>query len=145
MSAVNKLNPGAVEAEISNKLSHRTLRSLEADYSSPTPGQIRNGSVPSLRSLPDVLPRREMQQYHSRSAGHPDTNALSTSITDLSFGTREIAPRRSSSNSSLQNGHSNVKSSLYSNGSKGKLLSHSESAESVDNARRRIAAAIKRK
>jgi len=139
VSALNKLNPHGIEAEPSNRLSSRTLRSLESEYSSPQPGVGRNGQIPSLRSLPDVLPRSNPLNYSKTSP----FDSVSATVTDISFGGKGPAPRRSSSNSSL-NGHQHPgRSPPYDPGKK--ILTHSESAESVDNVRKRIAAAIKRK
>ena len=144
ISALNKLNPSGIEAEPCSKLSNRTLRTLEADYASPQPGLVRSGPIPSLRSLPDVLPKRDFSQVNSRSSTS-DTNPVSANIMDILFGSRELAPKRSLSNTSLHNGHQSPgKNTLYSPGGS-KTKTHSESSDSVDHVRKRIAAAIKRK
>ena len=141
VSALNKLNPNGIEAEPSNRLSNRTLRSLESEYSSQQPGLGRNGQMSSLRSLPDVLPRPNPNQNHSRTSPYHD--AVSANITDISFGGKDGSPRRSNSNCSLNGHHYPERSPSYNPGKK--VLTHSESAESVNNVRKRIAAAIKRK
>ncbi|CAK8677786.1 unnamed protein product [Clavelina lepadiformis] len=142
VSAVNKLNPSTIDSE-QNRLSNKILRTLEMDSTaSPrAPGQ----HLPSLRSLPDVLPRRELHHLNNnKTTPSPPSEATAISasahVRDLSFGSVEISPKRSLSGGSQVNGHVAGKTSLFPS-----ALPHSKSADNVDNVRRRIAAAIKRK
>uniref|UniRef100_H2Z7A1 Uncharacterized protein n=1 Tax=Ciona savignyi TaxID=51511 RepID=H2Z7A1_CIOSA len=139
VSALNRLHPGQFESN-GPQLSGVTLKRLEAEGISPrSPGN----NLPSLRSMPDLLPRREATNNAGKSSpAHPPTppNAsVTTHVRDLSFQSTNGSPKRSHSGGSREN-YQQRKSYSEPNG-----IHHSKSADTVDTVRRRIAAAIKRK
>nr|CAB3263413.1 putative protein tag-278 [Phallusia mammillata] len=146
VSALNKLNPGNMKKE-AGFLSGQTMKNLEMDLAATSMPRGPGHTMPSLRSLPDILPKIEKManghpKLHSSSSGTINSTTVSTHVRDISFG-NEDTMRRSQSSGANEQLLQKIEDTNLNRRITG--LHQSKSADNVDTARRRIAAAVKRK